>query len=67
MLEVVDQLPAQPTNQRTLCFSEGGASLRPGLNRDFLMDWEERCSNNVKYLKNNVFFFNINIMLSIMF
>jgi len=42
------------TNQSTFCISERGASVKQ--DRVFETDRQERCCNNVQYVKNNVFF-----------
>lgn len=45
----------QLTNQSTFCISEGGVSLKQELTSTFETDWEVRCCNNVKYVKNYTF------------
>jgi len=47
---------AQLTNHSTFHISEGGPSFDTGTIQAFMPDWGERCCNNVKYVKNNVFF-----------
>jgi len=46
----------QLTNHSTFRISEGGALSKQELFSTLQTDWGERCCNNVKYVKNNVFF-----------